>query len=272
MTKRKPAEHTLILTDRDAPQLPVSPDAQALEAADASDAIGMFERLARDPEASVDKIAGLMGLWERAEARKAEIAFNAAMSEVQRAVRPVIKNQRNASTKSQYASYDAIDAVVRPIYSGHGFGLSFDTGESPLPEHLRVLCYVTHMAGHSRTYHVDMPADGKGAKGGDVMTRTHAAGSALSYGQRYLLKLIFNIPLKDDDGNKAGKVEEARKSPDGYEAWLEHMNKVAKNGVKALSAAWETSDAAFRKHILVIDWEELKAAARAADKDRADAK
>jgi len=50
-----------------------------------------------------------------------------------------------------------------------------------------------------------MPADGKGAKGGDVMTKTHAAGSAMSYGMRYLLKMIFNVAIgeNDDDGNGA---------------------------------------------------------------------
>ena len=50
-----------------------------------------------------------------------------------------------------------------------------------------------------------MPSDGKGAKGGDVMTKTHAAGSAFTYGQRYLIKMIFNIAVgEDDDGNRAG--------------------------------------------------------------------
>jgi hypothetical protein len=50
-----------------------------------------------------------------------------------------------------------------------------------------------------------MPADGKGAKGGDVMTKTHATGAAVSYGQRYLLKMIFNLAVGevDDDGNGA---------------------------------------------------------------------
>jgi hypothetical protein len=52
-----------------------------------------------------------------------------------------------------------------------------------------------------------MPSDGKGAKGNDVMTRTHAAGSAMSYGMRYLLKAIFNIAIgEDDDGNAAGRA------------------------------------------------------------------
>ena len=63
-----------------------------------------------------------------------------------------------------------------------------------------------HEGGGERTYHIDMPADGKGAKGGDVMTKTHAMGSAVQYGMRYLLKMIFNIAIgdDDDDGNAAG--------------------------------------------------------------------
>ena len=76
----------------------------------------------------------------------------------------------------------------------------------PYPDHVRVVCYVGHVGGHSRAYHVDMPADGKGAKGGDVMTKTHAVGAGMSYGMRYLLKMIFNIAIgeDDDDGNGAG--------------------------------------------------------------------
>jgi hypothetical protein len=55
-----------------------------------------------------------------------------------------------------------------------------------------------------------MPADGKGAKGGDVMTKTHAAGSAKSYGKRYILKDVFNVAIgeEDNDGNGAGKPQE----------------------------------------------------------------
>jgi hypothetical protein len=58
-----------------------------------------------------------------------------------------------------------------------------------------------------RRYHVDMPADGKGAKGGDVMTKTHATASALTYAKRYLLLQIFALAIgeSDDDGNAAGK-------------------------------------------------------------------
>jgi hypothetical protein len=51
-----------------------------------------------------------------------------------------------------------------------------------------------------------MPIDTKGARGGDVMTRTHATGSAYTYGKRYLLIGMFNLSIDDDDdGNSAGR-------------------------------------------------------------------
>lgn len=105
---------------------------------------------------------------------------------------------------------------------------------------MRVLCYVSHTAGHTRTYQCDMPADGKGAKGNDVMTKTHAAGSAASYGMRYLLKMIFNIAIgeDEDDGNaaSAGAVSEyvqgwidfarsVRQSPNEFNAALRDARK-----------------------------------------------
>lgn len=165
--------------------------------------MAVIDRASRDPATDVDKLERLMDLYERITAKQAEQAFHEAMNGAQAELGPIAAEAANPQTKSKYASYSALDRVVRPIYAKHGFSLSFDTGEAPL-EHVRVLCHVAHRTGHSRTYHVDMPADGKGAKGGDVMTKTHAAGAALSYGQRYLLKLIFNLAVYDDkDGNGA---------------------------------------------------------------------
>ena len=170
-----------------------------------SSELSIFQQLASDPNASVEKIERLMALWERAEARKAEQAFNSAMSEAQAKMRPIHADASNPQTRSRYASYAALDKALRPIYTGAGFGLSFDTGADAPEDYVRVLCYVTHSAGHARTYRIDMPADGKGAKGGDVMTKTHATGSGVSYGMRYLLKMVFNVSVGEDDdnGNKA---------------------------------------------------------------------
>jgi hypothetical protein len=235
-----------------------------------SDPALMFERFAKDPNISVEKIERLMALWERNEARQAEIAFNAAMSEAQKEMRPVARDAENPNTRSRYASYKALDEAMRPIYTRHGFGLSFDTGDAPA-EHVRVLCYVTHSAGHSRTYKADMPADGKGAKGGDVMTKTHAAGSAMTYGMRYLLKMIFNVAVgeDDDDGNKAGQQQSAKRAdakvPEGYEDWLHDLTACADEGWPKLSKMWNESNDERRSYLTRTDrdvWERLKVKAK----------
>lgn len=171
---------------------------------EAASLMEVISRAASDPNTDVTKLERLMGLYERIQGRQSEQAFNEAMNAAQTEMRPISADASNPQTKSKYASYAALDKAVRPIYTGKGFSLSFDTGKDAPEGYVRVLCYVSHKEGHSRTYHADMPADGKGAKGGDVMTKTHATGSAMSYGQRYLLKAIFNISIgDDDDGNAA---------------------------------------------------------------------
>ncbi len=174
---------------------------------DADNIMHLISRLASDPTIDIDRVERFMIMHEKAKAREAEKAFNDAMSEAQAEMGPVATDKNNSQTKSRYTSYAALDAAVRPIYVRHGFALSFNTDPDGPADHLRLRCKVTHRDGHCEPYQVDMPSDGKGAKGGDVMTKTHAAGSAMSYGQRYLLKLIFNLATgDDDDGQKAGKV------------------------------------------------------------------
>jgi hypothetical protein len=168
--------------------------------------------IALQNNAAIDVIERLAALQEKSLAREAEIEFNDAMNRVQEQIKRVAPDLDNPQTRSRYASYAAIDRKIRPIYSQAGFSLSFDTADCPLAEHVRVVCYVAR-AGHTRRYQVDMPCDGKGAKGGDVMSKTHASGAAMSYGMRYLVKGIFNIAVgeEDTDGNLAtnGELQDA---------------------------------------------------------------
>jgi hypothetical protein len=185
-------------------------------------------RAGSDPAFDVEKFERLVHIQraeqDRQDARgdreaelEAEAAYNTAMTEVQRQMGRVAADAANTSTRSRYATYGALDRVVRPLYTEAGFGISFneDVTAGAL-DTVRVLAYVTHTAkgakrSHSRTFHTDISADGKGAKGGDVMTKTHAHVSATSYGKRVLMGMIFNIATgNDDDGNAAGaKVVEA---------------------------------------------------------------
>ena len=126
--------------------------------------VSMFERLARDPTVDVAKLERLMALQERALARNAESEFNGAMADVQSEIRRIAADSDNSQTRSKYASYAALDKALRPIYTKHGFALSFGTADGAAELYVRVTCHVSHRAGHSRDYHFDMPADGKGAK------------------------------------------------------------------------------------------------------------
>jgi hypothetical protein len=157
-----------------------------------------------DKGASIDTIERLVALQEKMLAKQAEVAYIEAMQRAQMRMEPVRRNAKNPETHSRYSTYEQLDAAVRPIYTGEGFSVSYNTTDSPLAEHMRVLAMVRHIAGHSETFQVDMPVDGKGPKGGAVMTRTHATGSGFSYGRRCLLKAIWNIAEYDDDGNAAG--------------------------------------------------------------------
>jgi hypothetical protein len=179
----------------------------AVAAIEPTSLMQVISRAASDPSVDIDKMQRLMEMHERLQARSAESAFNDAMAAAQAEMRPVAAKAENPQTRSKYATYAALDKELRPIYAKHGFSISYDTDDSPKAEHIRVLAYVAR-TGHTRTYKVDMPADGKGAKGGDVMTKTHAAGAAMSYGMRYLLKMIFNVAVGQDDkdGNEPEPV------------------------------------------------------------------
>lgn len=182
-----------------APQLPAN------LAPEAATIFQIIERAARDPGVDIDKMERLISMQERVQDRQARIEYDNAMRAAQAGMQRIRADANNPQTKSKYASYGALDRAVRPIYSNNGFSLSFDTGEGAPADHVRVVCCVAHVGGHRESHHIDMPADGKGAKGGDVMTKTHATGAATTYGKRYLLNMIFNIAVgeDDDDGNSA---------------------------------------------------------------------
>lgn len=165
----------------------------------------VIARAASDATVDVEKLERLMAMYERIEAKRAETAYSDAMNAAQGEMRTVSQDASNPQTRSKYASYAALDGAMRPVYAKHGFSLSFDTADGAPESCIRVVCKIAHRLGHIERTHLDMPADGKGAKGGDVMTKTHATMAAVSYARRGLLKMAFNVAEGeyDDDGNGA---------------------------------------------------------------------
>jgi hypothetical protein len=241
-TATKPQE-TLLVDDSTPSQTALEPRPTAQPLARQDDVTLMFERFAKDPAIDVDKLERLMSMVIENQKRQAEMEFNAALSRAAKQIKAAVTDDYNPQTKSWFASYEALDGAARPHYTEHGLSLTFKTERCDIPEYITVVCLAKHQAGHTERYAIDMPADGKGAKGGDVMTKTHATGSAVTYGMRYLLKMIFNIPVKDkadDDGNQAGRAEDRKipQAPKGFEDWWTDLQVIAADGIDALDKAW----------------------------------
>lgn len=220
--------------------------------------------LASDPNMDVGKLEKLMQMQREMVLIRAKADFDAAMVLAQQEMRPISADGYNKQTSSHYATYAKLDQALRPIYNKHGFGLSFNTAEGAPTGWVRVVCDVSHAGGFSKQYHVDMPADGKGPKGGDVMTVTHAVGAGLSYGMRYLLKMIWNVLVGEDDRD-GNAPEEQADDPTGFVDWAHDLEIVAKEqGLDPLREAWKKSRAEFRDHMTKHynrEWERMKATA-----------
>lgn len=173
-----------------------------------------------------EQLGMVLDAQERVLDRQAKQDFSIAMAECQSEMPNILKTKRNDQTNSNYESLDALNKVVSPVYTSHGFSISFGTDTAPDGDNpmIRVTAEVAHRGGWSKDYHYDLPYDLAGIKGSINKTKIHASGSTLSYGRRYLLKLIFNLTTVDeldDDGNANGQSEvEAM----GYE--IERLKKV----------------------------------------------
>jgi ERF superfamily len=170
-----------------------------------SNLVDVISRAASDPNIDVAKMERLLEMYERISARQAEVAFNTAMTACQKEIPAVLRNKVNEEKNARYADLEQLDKVARPIYTGHGFALSFGTADCPLPGHARQTCLVSHTGGYSRNYQADIPLDLTGPKGNPNKTGVQGFGSTMSYGQRYMTKLIFNIALTNEDNDGEGE-------------------------------------------------------------------
>ncbi len=131
--------------------------------------------------------------------------FNASLLNIQKQLKRIPKRGWNDSTKSWFAKPEDVDKEIQVKMQDEGMSLSFEPEPNDQPNMVTIVGILSQGA-YSRRYPLPMPCDGQGAKGGGVMTRTHATGSAITYAKRYLKDMIFDLGFreKDDDGNQAG--------------------------------------------------------------------
>lgn len=174
------------------------------------------------PDQGVERLERMWEMHKEMQDRDAARAYADAMKACQKEMPAIQKRGKNKQTNSRYALLEDINRLITPIYTRHGFSLSFGTDRSELADHVGIVCDVMHDGGYSKTYTYDAPIDNVGIKGEKNKTTTHGRGSAISYGRRYLVMMIFNLTIgDDDDGNAAGENEQQRIAREIAQEWVQ---------------------------------------------------
>ena len=138
---------------------------QALDAQPANNFLSMLERVVRDPNGiNVEALDRMLAMKERVDARAAETAFQQSMQDAQAEMEPIWRDRVNDHTKSRYATLEAIDRAIRPIYTKHGFSLTAGSKTAPAG-HVCVVMDCMHRQGYKRAYELTLPVDDVRVKG-----------------------------------------------------------------------------------------------------------
>jgi hypothetical protein len=177
--------------------------------------LGAIIAAASDERVDVSKMRELLGLQKELMAMQAEQQFIEAFQRLSGELPRITKSgavEYKEKIAFKFATWPAIDAVIRPLLQREGFTLSFDstprTGDGG---GLIVTGRLSHVGGHSRTASIPVPLDTSGGK-----NSIQGYGSAMSYGKRYTTTSLLNIITEneDDDGNRGGMkfITEAEES------------------------------------------------------------
>ncbi len=208
-TKAKAPAHKLAAEKTTA----LAPATAMVPASAMSSALGSVANVIRtaieNPRLDVKKMQAIIDMQMQIMKHQASVAYSLAMNACQREIPHITANKKNTHTSSKYADLDAIDTIIKPIYSNHGFSLTFDTRQVDAT-HLEVICYVLHADGQERVHRLTGELDTSGAKGTANKTGIQGTGSSATYLQRYLTKLIFNVIIagEDKDGNAAAPAKQ----------------------------------------------------------------
>lgn len=159
--------------------------------------LGQMDLSQVDPD-KLEKLLNVQAVWED---RQAEKQFNAAIAGFQSEMPPVFKWRKESQGKYNYASYDDIMALARPILRKNGLALSFSQTETEAT--ITIVCTISHIGGHSRDATYTSPKDGpiKTKEGRNVTSEAQAQASANTYARRNCLCNALDIVVTDDDDN-----------------------------------------------------------------------
>lgn len=176
--------------------------------------LALVARAAADPNVDVAKMSALLDMQERIIAKRAEAEFNRALGRLLTALPRIKKHgvveypkdkNRPDGPKSKafnFAKWEDIDEIIRPLLFSEGFLLSFDSvPRSGDGGGIVVTGTLLHAGGHSRSASIPLALDASGGK-----NNLQGMGSTFSYGRRYTTTMLLNLIFEgeDDDGERGG--------------------------------------------------------------------
>ena len=190
-------------------------------------------QMAMDKEFDLDRLQQIIEMQERQEARTAKQEFVKALNAAQSEMEIIVKDKKNEQKNTLYARLESVNKKVMPCITSHGFSPSLSERPST-PDHpvregdRRFVLTLSHVGGHSQEYIGDFPIDGKGAKGGNVMSETQGYVSTGSYAQRVLICRALNLTIADSDTD--GELDSNPISSDAIEALNALLDRCRKAG------------------------------------------
>ncbi len=164
----------------------------------------LIEKVVANPDVDVNKLEKLLDIQIRMMEKQAEILYNQAMSKMQGEL-PIVHHTGELRHKgkliSTYSKYEDIALVINPIMASNGFSISYDTEE--IEKETYIIGILSHSEGHKKTRKIKLPIDTSGAK-----NPIQAMGSTITYGQRYLQKLLLNIVTTGEDTDGKPDIKE----------------------------------------------------------------
>jgi hypothetical protein len=163
-------------------------------------------KMLADPKISAEKMQILLQMQKDIMAESRREAFQAAFAAMsaempqvdKRGIVELVKDNKVLG-KYNFAKWEDMDAVIRPIMHRHGFGLTFpqriEGGRAILVGKL------LHAGGHYEISERAVTPDP-----GPGRNNAQAEGSGLSYAKRYVAEGLLNIVRRgvDDDGIMSG--------------------------------------------------------------------
>jgi hypothetical protein len=244
--------------------------------------LALIERVALDPRADAEKLERAMAMYERAKAKEAELAYNAAKGRILKklvgikilktsAARCHVENgkrQRGTYEAFKYAPLEEIDKHLRPLLAEEEMDLSY-SDEPREGGDILIRGRLKHLpSGHYEDSFMPAPPDTTGGK-----SSVQAVGSTNSFLRRYVACNIFNIVLVGDDGT-GGTIDEAQtktildliKKANAGPKFLKYMKAQSIEEAGSLEAAVATIAARdYRKAISTLEEQIAKAEADRAD-------